>query len=86
MREIFLRNMSKIFEKFLIVIRIGGVILTNRKRNIKCINTFRQKIDLVYAESIPDIRNGLFPSLAEEQARKMKHAAEMRELREQRRK
>ena len=42
---------------------LGGLALLARKGKIVCSNTIDDRLLLVYAEAIPDIRRELFPSL-----------------------
>jgi V-type H+-transporting ATPase subunit E len=42
---------------------MGGVILHSQKGRIVCSNTLDERLQLVYAEALPDVRQMLFPSL-----------------------
>ena len=44
----------------LIFTSIGGVELTTWDRKIKCINTVKQRIDLIFEKAKPEIRYMLF--------------------------
>jgi len=40
---------------------LGGILLHARRGRIVCTNTLDERLQLVYQEAIPDIREGLFP-------------------------
>lgn len=40
---------------------MGGILLHCRKGRIVCSNTLDERLHLVYAEAIPEIRSNLFP-------------------------
>ncbi len=40
---------------------IGGVLASTLFGRIECSNTVQDRIELVFAEFLPDIRSGLFP-------------------------
>lgn len=42
---------------------IGGVVLTCLEGKIVCSNTLENRLNLAFQESLPDVRNGLFPDL-----------------------
>ena len=41
--------------------RCGGVILLAHKRRIVCSNTLEDRLNLVFEQELPRLRNGLFP-------------------------
>ena len=41
--------------------RCGGVILLSHKRRIVCSNTLEDRLNLVFEQELPRLRNGLFP-------------------------
>lgn len=41
---------------------MGGIVLHTRKGRIVCSNTLDDRLQLVYQESVPEIRKILFPS------------------------
>mmetsp|Transcript_66315 Transcript_66315/g.76951 ORF Transcript_66315/g.76951 Transcript_66315/m.76951 type:complete len:224 (-) Transcript_66315:171-842(-) len=43
--------------------KLGGVVLSAHKGKIVCANTLDNRLELVYNESIPDLRKNLFPEL-----------------------
>ena len=46
---------------------LGGFEIYAKKNRIVCSQTLDARMDLVYAQAIPDIRKMLFPSLAKRQ-------------------
>jgi V-type H+-transporting ATPase subunit E len=42
---------------------MGGIILHAKRGRIVCSNTLDERLQLVYAEAIPEIRENLFPCL-----------------------
>jgi V-type H+-transporting ATPase subunit E len=42
---------------------MGGIVLHTRKGRIVCSNTLDDRLQLVYQESIPEVRKLLFPSI-----------------------
>jgi len=40
---------------------MGGILLHTRRGRIVCTNTLDERLSLVYAEAIPEIRERLFP-------------------------
>ena len=57
---------------------IGGIALTCLIGKIVCSNTLENRLNLAFQESLPDIRNGLFPELktapAQKEPAKQQHA------------
>ena len=42
---------------------MGGILLHARKGRIVCSNTLDERLQLVYHQAIPEIREGLFPCM-----------------------
>ena len=42
--------------------KCGGIILMNENKTIMCFNTLDSRLQLTYDESLPHLRNILFPS------------------------
>ena len=42
---------------------MGGIVLHSQKGRIVCSKTLDERLQLVYAEALPDVRNMLFPCL-----------------------
>jgi vacuolar-type H+-ATPase subunit E/Vma4 len=48
---------------------MGGIVLHTRKARIVCSNTLDDRLQLVYQESIPEVRKLLFPSFKKPHAK-----------------
>jgi V-type H+-transporting ATPase subunit E len=52
---------------------MGGILLHTRKGRIVCSNTLDERLQLVYQESVPELRKLLFPSIKKEKEPKPAH-------------
>ena len=43
---------------------MGGILMHSRRGRIVCSNTLDERLQLVYGEAIPEIREKLFPCFA----------------------
>lgn len=55
---------------FIFFYSIGGVVLTCLSGKIVCANTLENRLGLAFQESLPDIREGLFPDLEKREIKK----------------